>query len=304
MQRVTADKAYFIKLGDKGKWEQECLAEGVLRLGYNEVPHALCVHGRWDDVLAECRKIRSTAGAATNDKNQIRAFYEADTQTLFITFCGGKLHWCRASPGVEEADGRRLRKTIDGWHSESIDGRSLTTDRISGNLLKVQGFRGTLCNLSEPVREYLLRKINGEALPEVAAALNAERQMIDAIVSLTRLLQPKDFELLVDLVFSGSGWRRLGEIGRTQKTVDIELTLPTTGERAFVQVKSSTDDAQIDDYIEEFTASNAYSRMFYVWHTGKITRMTSPHVTLIGPEQMARMTLNAGLSEWVREKVS
>jgi hypothetical protein len=42
--------------------------------------------------------------------------------------------------------------------------------------------------------------------------------------------------MLVDLVFANSGWRRIGRVGKTQKTVDIELMLPTTGERAFVQV--------------------------------------------------------------------
>jgi len=31
------------------------------------------------------------------------------------------------------------------------------------------------------------------------------------------LLIPQDFELLVDLVFSNSGWRHVGQLGKTQK---------------------------------------------------------------------------------------
>jgi hypothetical protein len=52
-----------------------------------------------------------------------------------------------------------------------------------------------------------------------------------------KLLGPRDFETLVDLVFSTSGWRRQGVVGKTQKTLDLDLILPSTGERAFVQVK-------------------------------------------------------------------
>ena len=54
----------------------------------------------------------------------------------------------------------------------------------------------------------------------------------------------------VDLVFANSGWRRLGQVGKTQKTVDIELMLPTTGERAFVQVKSSASKQDLTQYVE------------------------------------------------------
>jgi hypothetical protein len=56
-------------------------------------------------------------------------------------------------------------------------------------------------------------------------------------LEMMRLLEPRDFETLVDLMFSTSGWRR-GIIGNTQKTLDLDLLLPSTGERAFVQVKS------------------------------------------------------------------
>ncbi len=39
-----------------------------------------------------------------------------------------------------------------------------------------------------------------------------------------RLLEPQDFELLVDLVFSTSGWRRVGVVGGTQKTLTPSIT--------------------------------------------------------------------------------
>ena len=41
-------------------------------------------------------------------------------------------------------------------------------------------------------------------------------------------------------------------LGDGLKTTDIELLLPVTGERAMVQVKSQTSQAQLDDYIAAF----------------------------------------------------
>ena len=42
---------------------------------------------------------------------------------------------------------------------------------------------------------------------------------VRALVPLMHLLTWKDFELLVDLVFANSGWRRVGVVGKTQKTI-------------------------------------------------------------------------------------
>ena len=51
---------------------------------------------------------------------------------------------------------------------------------------------------------------------------------IFVIVALLALLHWRDFELLVELVFGQSGWRQVGASGGVQKTVDMELVLPTT----------------------------------------------------------------------------
>lgn len=304
LDRITADKAYYIKLGSSGEWEQTCLSEGTLRLGYHETPHEHCVGGRWDAVRAVWLERRGDAGAATRDTNQIRAFYVADESVIFVTFAGGLLHWCKPTGPVEVlADRSRVRATVDGWHHQSVAGASLSSDRLSGHLLKVQMFRGTICEIRQI--EYLLRKINGELSPEVAAAEVAERALMEAIVGLMRLLTWQDFELLVDLVFAASGWRRVGILGRVQNTVDLELVLPTTGERAFVQVKSNARSSDLDDYVARFDKSELYDRMFFVWHSGAIDESNAiDDVTLVGPEQLSRMVLDAGLSSWLREKVS
>jgi hypothetical protein len=200
-------------------------------------------------------------------------------------------------------DGSHRRATVEGWKNTSIDGTLLSADRLSGRLLKVQMFRGTICDVG--AGDYLLRKLSDELSPEVAAAEEAERALMTAIVALMRLLTWQDFELLVDLVFSTSGWRRVSQVGRTQKTVDLELVLPSTAERAFVQVKSRASHAALADYADRLVQSEAYDRMFFVWHTGDLPEDGGPSgVVLLGPQRLSRMVLDAGLSSWLREKVS
>jgi hypothetical protein len=169
----------------------------------------------------------------------------------------------------------------------------------------VQGFRGTICDVK--AYEYLKRKLNGKVLPEVEEATTAENQMVKKILLLMRLLTWQDFELLVDLVFANSGWRRVGQVGKTQKTIDIELTLPTTGERAFVQVKSAANKRDLAEYLARLEESTLYDRMFFVWHSGNIGELPDANknnVALIAPEILARMVFDAGLASWLREKVS
>ncbi len=300
---IKASHVYYIKLGRGGEWEAESLRDGVLRFGYREVPHHLC-GGDWNGVLQVMKSIRSTPGTAAADVSQIRAFYEADEGSIFTTFSGGLLYWCRPTGPVEAlGDNSRRRATVDGWRSRSIGDTLLSADRLSGHLLRVQGFRGTICKVR--AKDYLLRKLGDEVSPEVEAAQAAEEALQKALVGLMKLLTWQDFELLVDLVFSASGWRRISRVGGPQKTVDLELVLPSTGERAFVQVKSEAGVAALIDYAERLESAPAYDRMFFTWHTGSLSdRDGPPNVILLGPEKLSRMVVDAGLSSWLREKVA
>ncbi len=303
MSKVTASNAYFIKLGEGGEWEAECLRDGTIKFGYRRTPHELCLAADWDKVREVWKEIRKDGGAATRDANQIRAFYEADENTIFITFVNGSMYWCRPSGPVKVMPAaERIRRTVDGWHGTNIRGVPLTSDKLSGNLLKVQMFRGTICRV-KPF-DYLMRKLNDQPSPELDAANRAEQALVQATVELLRLLTWQDFELLIDLIFSSSGWRRIGVVGRVQKTVDLELLLPTTGERAFVQVKGQADAASLREYIGRFKQADEYDRMFFVWHSGRVDNVPNSGVTTIGPDRVSQMVLDAGLFSWLREKVS
>jgi hypothetical protein len=303
--RVVADKAYFIKLGRGGQWEEGCLRDGVLRFGYREASHEACLAGRWDEVRDFWLKARDDKGAATRDTNQIRIYYEAGPDALFVTFHGGLLYWCRAQPGVtvDPADDTRVRQTVDGWHSTSLGGEPLRTDRLSGALLRVQGFRGTICAVEQ--LSYLLGRINDELAPAVKIADEARASYLTAIEELIGLLTWQDFELLIDLIFASSGWRRLGSLGKTQKSVDLELQLPTTGEIAFIQVKSEASTSTLQEYLQRFSSYEKYDRMFFAWHKGSVERPAeATDVVLLDRARIASMALDAGLASWLRDKVS
>ena len=305
MDKIAVSDVKYIKLGQSGEWEAECIESGIIRFGYHETPHELCLNENWDEIHKIWKGVRNNNEAtATRDVNQIRTFYTAQEDTIFITFFNGFLYWCQPAGEVSVLEDKsRIRQTINGWHNHSVAGSKFTRDTISGQLYKTQAYRGTICSVGIP--EYVIRKINDEVSPEVVEADRAEIEYLKSVQKLCNLLTWQDFEILVDLIFSASGWRRTGSVGNTQKTVDLELELPTTGERAFVQVKSKADVNTFNEYVALFQASTAYDRMFFVWHSGSLSEEKMVEgVTLIGPNKLAEMVLSSGLTRWLRNKVS
>ncbi len=309
MDMVNAVCAKYIKLGRGGRWERMCLEDGTLRLSYGSVPHEVAAAPDKEPLRQYFLDRGDAPSAAANHANQVFDFYHADPETLWITISDGFLWWCFARPEVEylgvedgehEIRGSRLRRSVDGWHNTSLGGRPLRVAELNGELTKVAAYQMTICTV-KPL-DYLLHKINDQDLPAVTAAKDARSSLLESVQALMKLLTWRDFELLVELVFAQSGWRRIGETGGTQKTVDLELMLPSTEERAFVQVKSKTDQAQLNDYLERFRARDE-ARMFYVYHSGpKSLACDVPGVVPIGPGRLADMVLGAGLFDWLLAK--
>ena len=313
MEKIQPTQARYIKLGRGGKYESACFREGVLRLGHYDVPDIQAATPelitaevrRHFDALVEEGEDR---GNATRFQNEVLDFYLCGEDTVWVTYARGRLWWCIARPGVkylggdrdEFRNGSRERQTISGWSDKSIGGRPLVMEELDGRLTKTAGYKSTICGIRGQAFEYLKRVINDESHPDVEKALARRAAVLDSIVALVRSLHPITFELLVDLVFSQSGWRRISPIGGSQKTIDILLELPSTGEKAFVQVKSQTDAPQFEDYVSRLEGRDE-DRMFYVYHTGP--ELSAPgNVTVINAERLAEMILNAGLLDWLIKK--
>lgn len=306
---IEPSEARYIKLGPGGAWERKCLTEGTLRLGYYDVPHEMGVAGDADGIRQIYLDRGHARRTASSHARQVLDFYHAASTTLWITFCDGFLWWSFAKPEVTFLGsdpnaapfGSRSRGCVSGWSNKSLGGRPLRMSEMNGQLTAVSSFQGTICTVK--AFDYLVGKINDEDLPEIVAARDAKSALLGATQDLLSLLTWRDFEILVELIFAQSGWRRLGETGGSQKTVDLELMLPTTGERAFVQVKSKADQDQLNEYVERLSGRDE-ARMFYVYHSAECPLIVdSPRVTLIGRARLSELVIETGLVDWLITKV-
>jgi hypothetical protein len=293
----------YIKLGEGGLWERECLEQSKIRIGFGSARpdrFAMCRSGQWDAVRASF--VEEGSRAPKNATNQLRHFFEDDGSTLWITFIGQRMYYGRVTGTAEpHPDGRGVARGIaGGWNCTDANGEPLTTDRLSGAVTMLTSFPGTSCAVR--AADYVDRRIRGVKTPQMERAERAVAETKDAALDLLRMLTWADFEVLVDLVFSASGWRRVGPVGRDQKTIDFALVLPTTGERAFVQVKSKTTPAQLAEYVAKFRAG-PHDRMFFAYHSGQ-ARTDMPGVDVLGPERLIDLVMDAGLVSWLMGKAS
>ena len=310
MNPVKAESALFIKLGEGGDWESDCVNNGTLRLGYHNQPHELCISSDWDspELRASFRE-GSDQGAVTRHIKQVRNFYEAPATTLWITFHSDRLWWCFSKPEITQLpDKSKVRNVIGQWRDTDINGTPLIKGRLSGKLLAVQMFQGTICTVKE--REYLLHKINGTLEPHVAEAQTALEDLIAALIPIIKNLHPKDLETLTDLIFRQAGWQRTGVAGEVEKDIDLDLLSPITLERIAIQVKSKASTSVYRDYQARFADMSGFSRFYFVTHSPDTSlKVLSEDVNdssfvFWGAEQLAKQAARNGLIGWLLERAS
>jgi hypothetical protein len=56
-------------------------------------------------------------------------------------------------------------------------------------------------------------------------------------------------------------------VGGNQADVDMVLTQPTTNEIAWVQVKSRSTQAELDDYVRRFHTDGSFHRCYFIYHS-------------------------------------
>jgi hypothetical protein len=305
MKKINPRKALYIKLGREGSWERDCIEhDQTLRLGYREASHDFCLKGKWDMVTQQLRAIRKDLGAATRDVNQIRAFYESDEDVLWVTFYGDRLWWCFSRPQVTQlGDKTKTRPSVGKWISTDITDKPLQISQLSGKLVSMQGFRGTICSVREI--EYLVQKINGDEPKAVKAARETQSDLEQKLEVIIRGLHWKDFEILIDLVFRQAGWQRISAVGEAQKTLDLDLLSPITSERYGVQIKSRASMTDFKSYQQQFKDMQGYARFYFVVHTPSRDLEQSPKsddFQLLLLPDIARLATKYGLTDWIIAK--
>jgi len=285
------------------------MRHGLLKFGYQEIPHSLCIDGDWKEVERLIRKSTQNQGAATRHLNQIRQFYETDESVLWVTFHADRLWWCFSKRNVsEQTNNEKTRSVIGKWMDSDISGSPLLKGRLSGKLLAVQKFQGTICTVSELA--YLLHKINGTSEPHVAAAQNAFENLQNALIPIIKNLHEVDLEILADLIFRQAGWQRVGVSGGTEKDIDLDLISPVTGERVAVQVKSKATATTWSAYKLKYADMRGYSRFYFVTHSPSdalvkdAENINDPDFLLWDAKQLASQAIRGGLTGWLLDKAA
>jgi hypothetical protein len=308
---ISAETVRYIKLGRNGIWERASLDHGELHFGLQDPPHDLSLAGDFTRVKQYLIDQGRNARTATRDARELLEFYQLDEKCLWITFAREHMWWAFARSQIKwlggdgSAHGERSRDVIGQWSNKDINGNPLLFSRLSTRLTKVAGYRRTICNIE--AADYVLRRINAVEEPTIARCTVAREEMLLATSEAIRSLHWRDFETLVDLIFSRSGWNRVSPVGGVQKLLDLEVEQPITRERAVVQVKSQADQKTLNDYIRRVDEASQFRRFFFVCHS-PIGTLRLPeerdNVHVYADRELAEAVHRTGLHDWVLEKVT
>lgn len=308
---ITFKNAYYIKLGEKGAWEADSIANDRMRIGWDHIDLADLNGGAWDRIEERLRSswTADKQAVATRDLNRLRDIVDSTEDDVWITFHQATMWWTRLKRAPVRQDATsKYRETLHAWRKEPLTGgRVLAVNELPGKIATVQGFRGTVCRISDPA--LLQRVLSGER-SDLAGQLHAQRNaLVASVQAAIQALHWKDFESLVDMVFRHAGWQRVSVLGQQDRGYDLDLREPVLGERYVVQVKSRAGLAEFNRTSAEFSA-DVYRKVFFVTHTPAPDLVAaSPldvpsHVVLVKPEDLALLAFNAGLVNWLADKVA
>lgn len=304
-ERIEPAEIRYIKLGAGGRWEGQALVEGKILWGNGTDALQQAALGAWNDAEIHYLDTIADKGAATSALRELRDFFTLGADTLWITFAQGKMWWAFSEPaevlpGAPAEGPSAVRRTIGPWRDTDVLGRPLNQAGLSSKLTQLAAYRRSICAVRHA--PYALRRINGEEEAGVALLRSHRQALIDSAAVVIRDLHWRDFELLVDLVFTNAGWRRISEVGGTMKDIDLLLEQPVTGERISVQVKSNLDQAAANKCIAAFDAGAEADRFFLVFHTGRVALAPDKKdrpVHFWDCSALAQQVVDAGLTEWL-----
>jgi hypothetical protein len=323
-EKREALEVRYIKLGTGGDVADDCFKDDLLYIGYDtHLPEVrewcnqardvnkrdLAIH-KIQNYWIEKRNKKQ--GTATNFTNSVLSVSEDEGKTLWFTVHerkiyyglteGGELEYCQTweDNGSNSGSAKRMQY---GWCDRARDVSLLYINKLSGSLTKTQATRGAIALIQKSPAEYFINHLLGKPQKLKALAKKARDNLKEKLANIIKDLQPSEFEVLVDLIFANSGWKRDGELGGNIKFVDVTLMLPSTGETAAVQVKTKTSKSQSQQYIDVDYSSQGFDKFFYVYHTGEaITRKKDKKYFVWGVEEVADKSIDAGLSQWIIDR--
>jgi len=315
----NSGRVRYIKLGAGNAHAEYCVDDGKLILGFwTCLPEMFdaCCNKDWKRVEEIIRQQRTLGNGGreprsiANDLRQVKEFFEDDGSIIWITFHNRKMYWGLGTPVTEFVDVKEigseklcLRNMSVPWSNYNFNGDPLLMDDIAGNIAMTSQYQGTICKIGDV--NYIKRRIRGENSEIYVKTKNTIDNLLHDIADGLKKLTPRDFELLVEMIFVNTGWRRVGFAGGTEELVDVVLTRPSlvdhTNEVVAVQVKSETNQKEYEKYEKAIGAT--YKNAFYVYHTGSITRIESGQMKLLDAISLAPLILKTGLTDWLLERI-
>ena len=312
MAEALPTSVRYVKNGAGGQWWKAAKANRQIHLGWRNIPDALLLTADIGPIEKLIRAEFGNKTGATQDFKALRTLLVEPSQHIWITFQDGCLWWCtvrngvETNPDIETSEKGHFWLTCESpWNNHSLENkRHLVASELPGIVTSVAGYQATVC---EPKgwRE-ILRIIRNEEDEEARAAALARQNYEDAIAKLVKRLRDRDFELLVDLILSRTGWARLAKLGGVTEGIDIEVENITSDEIAFVQVKSAATQNILDDYVSRFNdRRDRYHRMIFAVHspTGALKSPTGQSVSIWTGREIARRVVQLGLGDWVAKRL-
>lgn len=301
----------YVKLGAGGRWWKAAKELGQIHFGWKAVPDEALAAADYDVIERTIRHEYGSKPGATQDFRAVRSVLDAPSRHVWVAYQDGFLWWCTVRDGIalnpagEGPDLGHFWLTCDRpWSDRSLGGRHLALSELPGIVGATSGFQGTACTPGG-WRE-ILRILTDTEDPAVMAAAQARGAYETAIGALVARLGPKDFELLVDLLLSRTGWSRLEKLGGSTEGIDVEVENPALDEIAFVQVKSRANQQVLDDYVGRFLdRRERYARMIFAVHTpkGRIDPPADLPVQVWNAPRISHLVVRLGLGDWVANRV-
>jgi hypothetical protein len=306
MKPIRFAKAFYIKLGKGGMWEESSIKGHKARIGWSNLTLEEINQRDWKAIKKKRQPEYRSKGAATMDINALKSFVESTPDDIWITFHARQLWWCRlGEPEIFGDEISRYRWLAEEWQNRDVNGYLLLINQIPGSISKVQRFQGAICKIKEV--DDLRRLINDQPSEVFQAISKAKETLVAEIEKGLRRLHWRDFETLADLLFRNAGWRRISLLGETMKYVDMELEEPVTGDLYQVQVKSAATVDDFKEYIQSFS-HGSFRKLYFVVHSPEekladYQAVADENVELILPGRLAQMVVEFGLTDWLSKKV-
>ena len=311
MEEVKFKNAYYIKLGEKGKWAKESIEIGIVRIGWDLVSIDDIKDKNWDNIRKVIKKDyddRDKKNGATQDFEALKRFCEATEEDIFITFHNGFMYWCILDHSPIDRDIKsKFRKTLDGWsyHPLKSSIKVFNSNDISGRISKTQAFQGTLCKFTEDESDIINRIINDFPNPKVNEVRAKKKEICVIITELIKDLHWKDCEILADLIFQQSGWHRVSMPGGNMEFMDMEYIDSINNERYIVQVKAGANLSIFKEYEQKISGKEFKKLFFVVFHPEKSLEQyvnQNKEIEILFGEKLSEMIFDLGLLNWVLNK--